>query len=84
MSVCASTAAENTLERLSVADNQNAQRNKYGEGVPHAVWMLIGVAQGYIQNDKAQRWLGYAQGLLKPKGHITLEGCKTANKEASL
>lgn len=78
----AQKAAAITLERLG-QHAPAARRSEEGNTTEHAIWMLNGIIAGYIQHDKAQRWLGYAQGVLVADGMITLDGCKTANKEAS-
>ena len=57
-----------------------AKRDEHGRTVEHALWMLLGIASGYIQNEKAHRWLGYAQGILVHTDIVTLSDMKDANK----
>ena len=54
-------------------------RHKYGIGYNHAVWMLEEIVSGNVQNDKANRWLGYAQALLV--NFITLEKLRNINDQ---
>ena len=70
--------ANNILEILDV----EPEKDPDGTEMSHAAWMLQGIAQGYIQHEKAHRWLGYAQAILVIQGPFTLEGMKTANREA--
>ena len=60
-----------------------AEKNCDGKGINHATWMLEGIAEGYIQYDKAQRWLGYAQGLLVSDGIMVLGEMKDINRKAN-
>lgn len=78
----AQKAAGNTLKAIPGTLPVIA-RSEEGTGTSHALWMLKGIEDGYIQHDKAHRWLGYAQGLLVSEAYLTLEACKNANKEAS-
>ena len=59
------------------------ERDDDGCGIEHACWMLQGIAQGYVQHEKAHRWLGYAQGVLVMSDTYTLGDMKKANKEAN-
>ena len=60
-------AAELTLKK----HKGDARRSSTGDDTAHARWMLQGISEGYIQHDKAHRWLGYAQAIL------VLEDCGT-------
>lgn len=57
-----------------------AGRSENGDTADHACWMLEGIRDGYIQHEKAHRWLGYAQGLLVSHGLLTLDRAKWINK----
>lgn len=57
-------------------------RNEEGRGVNHAYWMLTEIVLGNVTEEKAHRWLGYAQALLVAEDELTLEECKAINKEA--
>ena len=70
-------AAENTLVHVSEALGRDAS----GKSIAHAVWMLAGISLGYIQDEKAHRWLGYAQGLLVVHGVLGLPEVKKANHQ---
>jgi hypothetical protein len=47
----------------------------------HLLWMLDNAASFHAANrsEKANRWLGYVQGVLVAKGWATLDQCKQAN-----
>lgn len=77
-------AAKTTIATVEVQGKFAFQRDKYGRTIGHAMWMLRGIAEGYIQHGKAHRWLGYAQGLLVTHGEISLEDAKRLNKEAKI
>ncbi len=74
------TAAVHLLEKLSVPALTQGRRNPEATGVAHAIWMLEGIADGYIQHDKAHRWLGYAQALVICDKLLSLEEMKEINK----
>ena len=73
-------AATKTVVALD--DLVRAERDAAGASAEHAVWMLQGIISGYVQHDKAHRWLGYAQGLLVSHGNLTLETAKRINKDS--
>lgn len=54
-------------------------QSKTGSGYNHVAWVLSQIESGEVQDDKAQRWLGWAQGFLCACGQITLDDCKYAN-----
>jgi len=56
-----------------------AKRDDEGKGLSHAAWMLEGIEKGYIQHEKAHRWLGYIQGLMVTNGVVTLKDVKSIN-----
>ncbi len=74
-------AAEKILQKLSATSVGKARRSE-GKSSEHAAWMLYGVALDYVQDEKAHRWLGYAQGLLVSNGIFSLEAMKKINHEA--
>lgn len=39
-------------------------RDYHGKTLEHCQWMLQGIVLGYIEGEKAHRWLGYAQALI--------------------
>ncbi len=39
----------------------------------HLNWMLCQICTGPVSGGKAQRWIGYVQGVLVAKGHMTLD-----------
>jgi hypothetical protein len=75
-------AAESTIERVDTGKYWES-RDLKGRTVGHALWMLRGIVDGYIQHKKAHRWLGYAQGILVSEGCVTLEAMKNVNKNAA-
>ncbi len=62
--------------------SHTAVRDLTGRSKEHAMWMLHGIGAGYIMGDKAQRWLGYAQGILVCLGALRLIDAKSINQEA--
>jgi hypothetical protein len=54
-----------------------------GRTSEHAMWMLEEIISGRVTGNKAQRWLGYAQGLLVAHGRAILAEMKSANRRAS-
>lgn len=52
-----------------------------GDTAEHARWMLEGISKGYIQHEKAHRWLGYAQAILVMEDSGTLSEMKIINGE---
>ena len=77
------TAAQSTLELLRVRDKSVYPcRDSEGRNIQHAVWMLDGIILGYIQAEKAQRWLGYVQGLLIALNKLTLDDAKSINRNS--
>jgi hypothetical protein len=46
----------------------------------HIEWMLEGIEGGYIQDEKAHRWLGWAQGVICALQHVPLDVFKRINK----
>ena len=49
----------------------------------HLLWMLDGIGFGYIQHEKAHRWLGYVQGVMAARECVDLETLKKINKKSS-
>ncbi len=72
-------AANEILQALDTV----AMWDQDGVTIEHALWMLEGIALGYIQHEKAHRWLGYAQAILVTTGTVTLEQMKRVNKEST-
>ena len=70
-------AAERTLEMV---EPEGPSRDDDGRTVAHAIWMLQGIVEGYIQYEKAHRWLGYAQAILVVAGRAELGQMKHANR----
>ncbi len=72
------------LTKKATGGSHTATRDLEGRTKEHAMWMLAGVADGYIRGDKAQRWLGYAQGILVVGGDLSLVDAKAINQEAKV
>ncbi len=70
-------AAERTIAHVS---DFCVERDPEGRTTEHACWMLNGIIEGYIQNEKAHRWLAYAQAIIVLKNEATLNEMKAANK----
>ncbi len=64
------------------ATKYTAKRDVDGVTIEHALWMLGGIAEGYVRGEKAHRWLGYAQALLVILDVTTLEIMKQRNRSA--
>jgi len=75
-------AAERTIEKIDISEYWTS-RAADGKTIGHALWMLEGIVQGYIQHEKAHRWLGYAQGILVSNGATNLEAMKLANRTSA-
>lgn len=87
-------AASRTLEflagefRSSETEHMpQPEKSDYGNTLEHAVWMLEGISDGYIQYEKAHRWLGWAQCLVVVLTSdagvgIRLEHMKCINKDS--
>jgi hypothetical protein len=73
-------AAEQTL--LHLGSHDTASQNPDGVGSDHAIWMLRGITLGYIQHEKAHRWLGYAQAIVVATSVLTLAEVKDINKRS--
>ena len=58
-------AAEKTKEYLEdrIA-SENLDSGNPSTCNEHLIWMLDGIILGYIQYEKAHRWLGYVQGVM--------------------
>lgn len=77
-------AANATIEHVNGENERVAvERDLDGETPEHAMWMLQGIQWGYIQGEKAHRWLGYAQAILVHTGWLTLCAAKEINRKAS-
>ncbi len=77
------TAAQSTINILiDGSHDHESVRDLKGQSVGHAVWMLSGIILGYIQDAKAHRWLGYAQGILVAQNKTTLEDVKNINRNS--
>jgi hypothetical protein len=72
-------AAKNTLSYVDF----DPERSDDGDNPAHAVWMLNGIVDGYVQHEKAHRWLGYAQALLVCAGIISLNDAKRCNRDST-
>lgn len=73
-------AAKNTL--AYIGDTEPSRASK-GDTLQHAAWMLHGIILGYVQHEKAHRWLGYAQAILVLSAVISLSDAKRINKHAA-
>jgi len=72
-----STAASSTIAAF---DSPPSERDMKGRTINHAVWMLVGISLEYVENEKAHRWLGYAQALIVRDGLLTLGEIREINK----
>ena len=74
---------QNAAEKLLATIKANPIRDPNGVTIEHAYWILKGITLGYIQHEKAHRWLGYAQAILVLTGTATLDEMKLVNAGAS-
>ena len=59
------------------------RREEEPNRVEHILWLLKGIESGYIEHEKAHRWLGWAQSALYSNfEHIKLSDLKHINKSA--
>ena len=72
------------LQIASRHDNifMNSGLYKKENTLAHAYWMLTLIAHGDIVDEKAHRWLGWAQALLSCHNVTTLETLKAINKNS--
>lgn len=40
----------------------------------HLTWMLTEICSASVTGSKAQRWLGFVQGIMVSRGYITVDG----------
>lgn len=52
----------------------------FEERVEHLVWMLNGIIQGYVQHEKAHRWIGFVQGVLLAQEMASVADLKKINR----
>lgn len=73
-------AAEKLRNRghlATVVGKRHQDSEKHPE---HLAWMLDGIIIGYIQHEKAHRWLGFVQGMLVAQGKFSVYELKIVNK----
>ena len=81
-------AANKTLEVLNTLDWPNElvvikNNHRPAAEYEHVKWMLEGIVMGYIQHEKAHRWLSWAQGVIYCNQlSVDLDTFKNINKEA--
>ena len=71
-------AAKNTRDLLGNIEYSS----KKGCDKHHIEWMLRGIELGYIQHEKAHRWLGWAQAIICIAGDSNLDELKDVNFRA--
>ena len=69
-------------DSLEYTGSNGPERDIDGGSLAHASWMLHGITMGYVQHEKAHRWLGYAQALIVNHGVASLADMKEINKRA--
>ncbi len=76
-------ACEATAELLLRANpNAVALRQPERENGPHHLLWMLGCAKGFYfeaKAEKANRWLGFVQGVMSAVGFATVEELKKAN-----
>lgn len=77
-------AAHNTLTLVLERSRYGAKRDLCGKTPGHAIWMLKGIQDGYIEGEKAHRWLGYSQAIVVIEGILSLSTCKNINTESDM
>ncbi len=70
----------------AMMDNVTSERDLEGKSVGHIKWMLEQIISGELDkpdnNEKAHRWLGYAQGLFVAEGITTMDDLREINVNA--
>ena len=74
-------AATTLLEKLE-SNSLKPAKSDQGITPEHALWMLHGIRDGYIQNEKAHRWIGHAGAILLSHAYLSLDELKQIFKEA--
>ena len=69
-------AADNTFRHINDIE---PERSEHGRGIAHAGWMLMQILDNEVSGDKAQRWLGYAQGIIVENYYADLEQMRECN-----
>lgn len=59
---------------------EDAGVSPIGRGLRHVKWMLEEIIKGEMSEGKANRWLGYAQGVYVSMCYSTLNEMKNINK----
>jgi hypothetical protein len=78
-------AADNTITIVEKHFEQRdaeipaESRLESGKGVAHAMFLLHSILRQEVEDEKAHRWLGWAQCILTYEGVMSLEGAKYAN-----
>jgi hypothetical protein len=72
-------AAERTLKKAKLANITWEGTEGHGNDPEHIIWMLEQIIEGSMDREKANRWLGWAQGILADKEVLTLLECKHIN-----
>ena len=68
------TAAK--LTRDSMGSDDNYQTGNDDATYQHIKWMLTSIISGYVQGEKAHRWLGWAQAIVCASGEMGLDELK--------
>lgn len=76
----AALATRELLEK-SVGKSIRAKRSEHATAAEHLAWMLNSCTLFYFEGkpQKANRWLGYVQGVMAALSYATLEELKRAN-----
>lgn len=69
---------KNTLRHVLIGRWIPIERDPRGISINHARWMLENLPE---ENDKAGRWLGYAQALMVVHGIMSLEEMRDVTRE---
>lgn len=76
-------AAESTLEIMNKPYWPEEKRDRdEPDSYYYVEWMLRGIIDGYIQHEKAHRWLGWAQAIILVQQGVDLDQLKLINKRA--
>jgi hypothetical protein len=69
------------LKRHAMGEMRPARDEAYPVSPEHLAWMLLQAAMFYQDGrvEKANRWLGYAQGVMAALAYATLSELKRAN-----
>lgn len=74
------------LERIKTVTEEGTNgRRCIGDetSYPHLIWMLNGILIGYVEGRKAERWIGFVEGVMKSTGDASVDEYKQWHSETN-